>query len=153
MKIQFVCCGNTFRSRLAEAYLKSKNISGIEVSSSGIRADRNLNGPVCDYTVRLLEADNLIQHLSKNWVVTDEKDLKNQDLVIFMDKIDYDFCHSELKCNIVNYEIWSIPDVPDDVLVEIPKDDVKIMGLARDRFELIKDKVDFLISHQILIGG
>lgn len=153
MKIQFICCGNTFRSRLAEAYLKSKNIPGIMVTSSGIKADRNLNGPVCDYTVRLLKADNLLQYMSENWVVTVEKNIILQDLVIFMDKIDYDFCHNELDCSISNYEIWSIPDVPDDVLKETPRDDAKIMDIARDRFELIKDKVDFLIGSQILIGG
>ncbi len=39
MKILFVCTGNTCRSPMAEGYLKSKNIKGIEVLSAGICAD------------------------------------------------------------------------------------------------------------------
>lgn len=39
MKIVFVCTGNTCRSPMAEGYLKSKNIRGVEVLSFGIFAD------------------------------------------------------------------------------------------------------------------
>ena len=38
MNILFVCTGNTCRSPLAEGYLKSKNISGINVLSAGFGA-------------------------------------------------------------------------------------------------------------------
>lgn len=73
MKIQFVCVGNTFRSRIAEAYLKSKKIPDLTVSSSGIRDDRDLNGSVCNYTVQILSKNNLIHYLSRGWVMTKKR--------------------------------------------------------------------------------
>ena len=38
MKIIFVCTGNTCRSPMAEGYLKSLNIGGLEVASRGLQA-------------------------------------------------------------------------------------------------------------------
>lgn len=151
MKIQFVCKGNTFRSRLAEAYLKSKNMPDLIVSSSGIEAEKNLNGPVCFYTVDILKKYNLIQYLSKHWRVTDKKDLEEQDLLIFMDSLEYEFCLNELHCDISNYEIWDIPDIPDEFLIPNHKDAKKIIAIAEGDFEKIKAKVDTLVGSKMLI--
>lgn len=40
IKVLFVCTGNTCRSPMAEAILKSKNIPGIEVKSAGVYATK-----------------------------------------------------------------------------------------------------------------
>lgn len=47
MRVHFICNGNAYRSRLAEAYFRSLN-TGIETFSSGARADkgRHSNDPV-----------------------------------------------------------------------------------------------------------
>lgn len=145
MKIQFVCSGNTFRSRLAEAYLRSKNIPGLVVSSSGIEADKNLNGLVCDYTVYVLKNNNLDQFLTKNWTKTNLEDIEQQDLVVFMSDNHYQYCKDVLHCRILNYKIWNINDVPTDLLTE-PRDMLKINNFAKQNFELIKIKVDSIIN-------
>jgi protein-tyrosine-phosphatase len=116
MKIQFVCTGNTFRSRIAEAYLKSKNLKGLGVSSSGILADRNLNGPVCTYTVTVLKNHDLLKYMSNTWCLTKKSDLENQDLVVFMKKDISDFCLSELGVNIADHETWEVNDIPPAIL-------------------------------------
>lgn len=144
-KVLFVCMGNTFRSRLAEAYLKSKNISGLIVSSSGIEAEKNLNGPVCTYTVLILKKYGLLQYLSKTWRVTNKEEIENQDFVVFMDTVEYEFCLNKLHCNIINYETWNIPDVPDILLMEKPKNLEKIMSIAERDFKKIKENIDILI--------
>lgn len=146
MKIQFVCTGNTYRSRLAEAYLKSKNISGLIVSSSGIAADRNLNGPIDDYTVLVLEKDNLIQFLSKTWRVTNKADLENQDLVIFLESVHYEFCINTLHCDIPKYEIWNIPDIPSNLLGKTLRNITEIIPVVESTFEKIKECVDQLVA-------
>lgn len=45
MKVVFICTGNTCRSPMAEALLKSKNLSGLEISSAGLCA---FGEPVCE---------------------------------------------------------------------------------------------------------
>lgn len=151
MKIQFVCMGNTFRSRLAETYLKSKNISGLVVSSSGIEAEKNLNGAVCTYTVLILKKYDLLQYLSKTWRETDKQEIENQDFVVFMDNAEYEFCFNKLHCNIINYETWNIPDVPDILLIEKPENLENIMDIAERDFKKIKENVDTLLSNKVII--
>lgn len=138
MNIQFICTGNTFRSRLAEAYLKSKNIPELVISSSGIDADRNYNGPVCEYTVKILDKFKLTQYLSETWRMTSKEDIESQDLIVFMEKLHYDFCVNTLRCKLPNYEIWGVPDVKGGVLDNMP--------FVEKTFENIKEKVNKLLA-------
>ena len=135
MKIQFVCTGNTFRSRIAEAYLKSKQISDLEVTSSGIEAKKNLNGTVCEYTVSVLEKAGLKAFLGKKWHETTKTELENQDLVIFMEKKQANFCLKQLKCHLDRYEIWEIRDI------NSKKENDSITLFAKKTFEEIKENV------------
>ncbi len=57
MRVNFICNGNAYRSRMAESYLLSRG-TDIEVISSGVRADKNRdkNVPVVtDFTNDFLQ--------------------------------------------------------------------------------------------------
>jgi len=85
MHIHFVCSGNSYRSRLAEAYLKFKLVSKeIEVSSSGIRAEgyKFDNGPICWYAMRLMKRNALIEFMSWQQQQTTKELLSGVDLLI-----------------------------------------------------------------------
>ncbi len=62
-KIIFICTGNTCRSPMAEGYLKSKGIKGLEVLSRGIMAD---GSPVAQnsVTVMLEKGIDISDHIS-----------------------------------------------------------------------------------------
>ena len=151
MKIHFVCRGNTFRSRLAEAYLKSKKIPSLTVSSSGIEAKRNLNGAIGGYTVDLLEEEGLEKYASLHWIQSTKEIIENQDVVIFMSAKQYDFCRAELGCDLKAYEIWSIADMPDELLAVNGGDQKKAVHFAQETFALIKSRVDeWLVKNKLV---
>jgi protein-tyrosine-phosphatase len=149
MKIHFVCKGNTFRSRVAEAYLKSKRLSNVDVTSSGTEAQKNLSGDVCEYTVRILDENNIRQFLSKKWRVTNKDELEKQDLVVFMDEASCKYCLDELGCNISDYEIWDTPDIPESILDITPFSVNRALPSARITYEKIKTNADKLLKEKV----
>jgi protein-tyrosine-phosphatase len=143
MKIHFVCTGNTFRSRLAEAYLKSKKIKGLEISSSGVEAAKNVLGPISWYTKRILSKNGLIHlDLPETWTQTSKELLRDQDLVIFMRKWHYDQATQNFGFTGRKYEIWDIDDVPVPHLENSPSNVV----LTEEIYEKIKKNVDGLLA-------
>ena len=149
MKIQFICSANVFRSRMAEAYLKSKNISNLIVSSSGIRAQEGLDGLVCKETIEILKKHDLIQFLSKGWTQTNKKDIEDQDIVIFMENVHYEYCYDLLNCNILNYEIWNVKDVPNELQNMEPEPVEEILAVSEKIFQEIKNHVDILLKKKL----
>lgn len=137
MKIHFVCVGNTFRSRLCEAYLKSLKIKDLEVTSSGVKASTNENGNIAWDTKVILEKHGILSFASESWVQTDSEVIEDKDLIIFMEQMQYDFC-SNLHLKIPNFEIWNIKDIDNRVTPEI------VLEQAEEIFLRIKNLVDDL---------
>ncbi len=79
MKILFVCSGNTCRSPMAEGYLKSLNLEGVEVSSAGLQA----GGCVSENSVSALKdmGIDISQHIPRQ--ITREM-CENSDKIICM---------------------------------------------------------------------
>jgi len=150
MHIHFVCSGNTFRSRLAEAYLKSKNIKGLMVTSSGVKAHENTNGPITWFGARLIKLHGLIPFMSDGWTRTTPKQLKDSDIVIFMDKEHHHHSQKELGFSGKRYEIWNIPDLGDLGFQDEPDDnaegDLKLMRASEEIFQKIQHNVDTFAS-------
>ena len=153
MKIHFVCTGNVFRSRLAEAYLLSKKIPAITVSSSGIEAEDDCNGRVCWYTRELLKKRGLEEFLTSSWHQSQRKELENQDLVIFLKKEHQEYCLNVLGAKVKEYEVWEIEDIPDEVYFS--GDKTRTLESAEAVFKKILKRVDelaFRIGSQELTG-
>ena len=134
--VHFVCTGNTFRSRLAKAYCDSLGLDGIKASSSGIRAERNLDGTICWYTQKLIVENNLIDFVEPKWTQTTVDILKNQDIVFFMKKEHLDFCRQNFSYNAMNFELWNIEDITEGKSV------LEAIQETENIFNQIKSKVD-----------
>lgn len=153
MHIHFVCSGNSYRSRLAEAYLKSRvDDQRIVVDSSGIEAEKHKfgNGPICWYAMRLMKRKNLVPYMSWKEQQTTAEVLKDVDLLICMRPVHLDFCQNQLGYR-GKFEVWEIPDL-NEMDEFIPstepgiETDINHIKLTEKTYELITKKVDDLVK-------
>lgn len=150
-RIHFVCTGNIFRSRLAEAYLKSK-VPNILVSSSGTKASLQNKGSIAWHTQRILYRRNLIPYMKNMWNNTTKENLKKADLVIFFGQENYDLCKKIFNFN-SDYLIWDIPDFEDKQLNGKPTDiseEIKYLKMSEDSYNQLKEKIAGLIRERNL---
>ncbi|WP_210364408.1 low molecular weight protein arginine phosphatase [Bacillus sp. REN3] len=68
-RVLFVCTGNTCRSPMAEAILKSKNIPGVEVKSAGVYA---MEGAEASANAKLVLEENKIFHDHRSSILRKE---------------------------------------------------------------------------------
>ncbi len=152
MHIHFVCSGNCYRSRLAEAYCKSKmQNQAIMIDSSGIVAQSHAmkNGPICWYAMRLIKKNALTPYMSWRERQSTKAILKNVDLLICMQQLHLDYCQKELGYDRA-FEVWNIPDLDElynPILastLEIHKD-IEEIQLTQETYRVITKKVDELL--------
>jgi protein-tyrosine-phosphatase len=88
-RVHFICRGNSFRSRLAEAYLKSLNLKGITVLSSGtVAADHAaINGPLLNCTRHVLGLHHILKYDKGHWEQLTASRLSGNDITIFMGQL------------------------------------------------------------------
>lgn len=148
LHIHFVCTGNIYRSRLAEAYLRSKQIPNLFVSSSGTHATEQHKGPILWVTLRLLYRHNLLSYMTTTWSDTTLEHITNADIVVFIGKKNYEFCKGHFP-EPKKYEIWELPDFDDRGLngksLNIVRE-VDYIKRSEKVFLLIKEKTDNLIT-------
>jgi len=118
MLIHFVCTGNAYRSRLAEAYFNSRALPGWLATSSGIRAHCNLNGPITWYAARIIQREGLVPFMSQTWTQTDASILRAADCIVFMTEEHHTFCHKHYDLGEKRVAVWSVRDVDDVVMPE-----------------------------------
>ena len=123
----FICRGNVYRSRLAEAYAKSllRDDSDIQISSSGIEAKLALNGNVDVDAVKALEVDNLKHHLAPNWLQTTQELIDSLDVIVFMNDSVYDDASKLFNLPKEKCVTWHIKDV-DNIYPQV-KEQVDIL--------------------------
>jgi protein-tyrosine-phosphatase len=144
MNIHIVCRGNTFRSRLAEGYLR-KLIPDLNVSSSGIDAFNDLSGHISWYAQCIADCHAFAPHLSPTWIRTTQEHLNSADILVAMDASIAD----ELASRFIipknaSLKIWSISDV------KCPQHDFKtapeILNEAFDRWNDLETSVNNFIG-------
>ncbi|HEU5004646.1 MAG TPA: NUDIX domain-containing protein [Candidatus Saccharimonadales bacterium] len=147
IKIHFVCLGNAYRSRLAEAYAKSLNLKGFEFSSSGVAA--HLFEQRKPYYADLLAKNHmLLRFLSATQVQTSSKLLDEQDMIIFMHPDVLEQAKKEYQINMFKVHCWNIDDLWQICLErKVSESDLdKTVKLAEETFQKIKRDVDRLAS-------
>jgi protein-tyrosine-phosphatase len=144
MTVHFICKGNTFRSRLAEAYLNSKQIPNLKIISSGIKADINECGPIAWYAQRIIQNNNLIPFEKPTWEQTTELLLEEGDLTIFMHQNIYDYCVEHFDFKDKTFQIWEVPDIRTHLLTL--EQEVEKMEATEKIYAEIKLKVNLLLE-------
>jgi protein-tyrosine-phosphatase len=137
--IHFICTGNIYRSRLAEAYCVSKGVPGLRVLSSGIGAALHGGVPIAPYAARVLNEHRLARFAAPSWQQTTAALVRASDVLVFMEREHYRFCKDWMDPIRQTVEIWDIPDVG-------PIDAERIMTKVEQTFEMIRKRADTLLS-------
>jgi protein-tyrosine-phosphatase len=146
MLIHFICTGNIYRSRLAEAYCASKQVPGLRVSSSGIMAAMNSDLPIAPYTARLLDQYGLKRFAAPEWRQTTPAMVQSSDVLVFMEAEHHRFCKRWIDSKRQKHTIWSIPDIGRQVGAG------QLMTEVDRTFQLIRQRTDTLLTELNLLS-
>ncbi len=145
MTVHFICEGNTYRSRLAEAYLNSLKIPGLKVISSGVHADRNFEGPISKHTKILLEKYGLSSFAKSHWDQLSQSRIDSSDIVVCVNRQIYHECKESYKLPLRTF-IWDIPDINELLPSYIETiNHHQIPEMVESTFHKIKQRVDELV--------
>lgn len=146
INIHFVCRGNIYRSRLAEAYVKSFQNPKWNISSSGINPEWCEKVHTSPWTEMLATHNHINQWLSDTNKRTSQSDLDNSDLIVFMSEDVYRDAKESYTFNKDKSLVWHVKDKK-DWSTKMPA------RQKRDRtFKQIRRKVNNLIE-DITAGG
>jgi protein-tyrosine-phosphatase len=137
MRIHFVCTGNIYRSRLAEAYCNSREVPGIQVFSSGIRAGLEEDVPISPYAAEVLTKCGLQRYAAAHWQRTSAELVRESDLLVFMESEHHRFCEKWIETMRQRIEVWGIEDVGPIDAAEIPNKVEHTFGVIRQRIDTL----------------
>ena len=138
-RIHFVCTGNVYRSRLAEAYCASKGVPGIRVSSSGIEAGRYDDASISPHAAQALARHGLERYVAPRWQRTTSELIRSSDVVVFMEEEHLRFCAEWIEPGRQRVEVWEIEDIWGLEVEEIPEE-------VERTFARIRGKADRLLE-------
>lgn len=139
MKIHFICAGNIYRSRLAEAYCVSRSVPGTQILSSGIEAGLNGTAPISPYAAAILARFDLSSHASRHWQRTTADLVESSDVLVFMEPGHLRHCEGWIDRTRQKIEVWEIEDVG-------PLPPAAIAKKVEQTFDLIRQRTDALLT-------
>lgn len=149
-RVHFICRGNTFRSRLAEAYTKSLKLPGYTITSSGVEADADKHIVISSYAKEIARQNHLSGFVAKTKHQTTQKILDAQDVLVFVSKDVYDEAIALYRIDARQAIVWDIPDL-NDFLAQHPRakhaeeNFLKITSRIADKlFDSIDDLFEYL---------
>ena len=137
MKIHFICTGNIYRSRLAEAYCNFRRVQGTHVLSSGIAAGSGGNAPISSYAAQLLTQYGLESFAAPFWQRTTKALVRASEVLVFMESEHFQFCESWIEPARQRVEVWGIEDVGPVPAEEIAKKAARTFALLRQRTDTL----------------
>lgn len=137
MRIHFVCTGNIYRSRLAEAYCASVCDTAIQVLSSGIAAGKNGDAPISSYAAEILARYSLTSYAAPNWQRTTEALVRASDVLVFMEAEHLKFCEDWIVPDRQHIEVWGVEDVGPIAAAEIAKKVERTFAVIRQRTDAL----------------
>ena len=153
-RVHFVCRGNVYRSRIAEAYLRSKAIPGVTVTSSGVAATDNQSAQIATLPLSIAQAAGFDSWQNFDWTQTSQAELDRADIIIFLN----DDIESDAKCDYSlssqKYEIWDVANLDEELAAEHSdiSDSATIEKLIEAAITAIEAHVDQL-THDIVLSG
>jgi len=139
MILHFICTGNIYRSRMAEAYCVSKGVPGLSVLSSGIQTALNGLLPIAPYASETLRGHGLERFASASWQQTTAALVRKSDILVFMEDEHYRFCLDWIDSKTQMVQTWDVPDIGSGV------GPAQIRTAAERTFAIIKQRTDSLL--------
>ena len=81
------------------------------VLSSGIEADRDLNGPIVPFVRLLLQDENLFEFAGTSWTQTTQSMIDDSDVLIFMSDDVYEDAMKRFDIPLAISQTWRVPDM------------------------------------------
>jgi protein-tyrosine-phosphatase len=140
--IHFVCTGNVYRSRLAEAYCASMSVSGIRVISSGIAAGRYDDAPISPHAALALARHGLLSYAAARWQRTTADLVRSSDVLVFMEAEHHRFCEDWIDPARQRIEVWGVKDIDGQEPAEIPNEVERTLAIIRRHTDALIARLD-----------
>lgn len=141
--ILIVCRGNKFRSKLAQAYMRSRKVPYVHIVSSGIDVALDTRPNTLPYTRRIMQKNNLYRYAQKRRYQTNQTQLDAADLIVFVSKTVQNDAIRRYNVDMNKVIIWDIGDIVQKDLT-LPK--AKQLSMVNHLYSDIKKATNELIK-------